>query len=185
MEKTFIFIYAKDGKIKALDILQSKIQHETLLKEEWLHTATLDACVFLEYLHNNCDDATFFEYIKSLSGKIIKQLKINIMKKYTEKDLVDFGNQLLSKDREVTEEDLEKFNKSIKKVEVFFYNSEKEMLDSTRKENRRLMMNEYLAEQKANAREKKENASFDLVIKCIIAFNLGSILTNIFLYFIS
>jgi hypothetical protein len=107
------------------------------------------------------------------------------MKKYTEKDLFDFGNQLLSKDREVTEEDLEKFNKSIKKVEVFFYNSEKEMLDSTRKENRRLMMNEYLAEQKANAREKKENASFDLVIKCIIAFNLGSILTNIFLYFIS
>lgn len=43
-----VFIFAKDGKIKAF----SKPNTEQLKSEGWKHTATLDACRYLEYLHN-------------------------------------------------------------------------------------------------------------------------------------
>ena len=40
MEQTFVFVYAKDGKIKALNIEESKRLQDELVKEEWVHTQT-------------------------------------------------------------------------------------------------------------------------------------------------
>jgi hypothetical protein len=36
-----IFIYAKDGKVKALNLEDAKAQAESLLSDGWKHTATL------------------------------------------------------------------------------------------------------------------------------------------------
>ena len=55
MENT-IFIYAKDGKVKVLSIEDAKAQAESLLSDGWKHTATLDACIWIEYLCNSCYD---------------------------------------------------------------------------------------------------------------------------------
>lgn len=49
---TFIYIYAKDGKIKVLNHKEALKSNEILISKGWIHTHTLDACVYLEYLHN-------------------------------------------------------------------------------------------------------------------------------------
>ena len=50
---TTISIYAKDGHIKALDIDTALDGGEEKLKSDgYIHTATLDACIFIEYLCN-------------------------------------------------------------------------------------------------------------------------------------
>lgn len=54
--QTFIFIYAKDGKIKSLTLEEAKKVEKTLQKDGWKHVQTLDACTFLDYLYNECDD---------------------------------------------------------------------------------------------------------------------------------
>lgn len=64
-EKYYVFIYAKDKKIKVLNFYESKILHAYLIKEGWKHTQTLDACLFLEYIHN--DGKNIEKEIKSLS----------------------------------------------------------------------------------------------------------------------
>lgn len=56
MEKVFIFIYAKENEIKALNIEESKRLNDFLIKEGWKHTQTLDACVWIQYLCNECED---------------------------------------------------------------------------------------------------------------------------------
>lgn len=50
---TTIFVYAKDGKIKVLN-LESIIdgKEENLKNEGYTHTATIDPCRFIEYLCN-------------------------------------------------------------------------------------------------------------------------------------
>jgi hypothetical protein len=55
MENT-IFIYAKDGKVKALNIEDAKAQAESLIKDGWKHTATINPCIWIEYLCNSCYD---------------------------------------------------------------------------------------------------------------------------------
>lgn len=49
---TFVFIYARGGIIKVLNMDDAKEQGYKLQAEGWVHTSTLDACVYLEYLHN-------------------------------------------------------------------------------------------------------------------------------------
>lgn len=50
---TTIFVYAKDGKIKVLDLESALDGGEEKLKNEgYIHTATLDPCRFIEYLCN-------------------------------------------------------------------------------------------------------------------------------------
>ncbi len=68
MEQVFVFIYAKDKVIKALNIEESKRLNDELLKEGWKHTQTLDACVWIQYLHNDCEDVDLFDEVKSLSN---------------------------------------------------------------------------------------------------------------------
>jgi len=54
-----IFVYAKDGKIKALDLETALDGEEDKLKSEgYTHTATLDPCRFIEYLCNESQNVT-------------------------------------------------------------------------------------------------------------------------------
>lgn len=43
-----IFIFAKNDKIKAIDVASTN-EFRNLEKDGWKHTATLDACRWLEY----------------------------------------------------------------------------------------------------------------------------------------
>lgn len=51
-----IFVYAKNGKIKALSLYFAQ-KDDTKLKEDgWVHTATIDPVLWLNKLCNDCDD---------------------------------------------------------------------------------------------------------------------------------
>jgi len=67
MEQVFVFIYAKGKEIKVLNIEESKRLDSELKSDGWKHTQTLDACVWIQYLHNNCEDVDLFDEVKSLS----------------------------------------------------------------------------------------------------------------------
>ena len=67
MEQVFVFIYAKDKEIKVLNIEESKRLNDSLISDGWKHTHTLDACVWIQYLHNDCEDVDLFNEVKSLS----------------------------------------------------------------------------------------------------------------------
>lgn len=54
--KTFVFIYTKDGKIKVLSHYEAQMKQDQLIAYGWTHTATLDACKWIEWLHNNASD---------------------------------------------------------------------------------------------------------------------------------
>lgn len=56
MEQVFVFIYAKGNEIKALNIEESKRLNDSLIKDGWKHTKTIDACVWIQYLCNDCED---------------------------------------------------------------------------------------------------------------------------------
>ena len=62
------FIYAKDDIIKALTIEQSQSEHDNLIEDGYTHTTTIDACLWIEYLHNTCKSK--IKEIKSLSKKV-------------------------------------------------------------------------------------------------------------------
>jgi hypothetical protein len=55
MEQLFVFVYAKEGKIKCLSLEEAKKQSKGLIEDGWVHTQTLDPCLFIQYLHNDCD----------------------------------------------------------------------------------------------------------------------------------
>jgi hypothetical protein len=63
--QTFVFVYAKGFKIKVLNIEESKRLDTDLKSDGWKHTATLDACTFIQFLHNDCDNIR--KKVKSLS----------------------------------------------------------------------------------------------------------------------
>ena len=66
MNEGFVFIYAKGIEIKALNIEKSQILNLKLLNEGWVHTQTLNACVYIQYLHNDCEEDSLIEEIRSL-----------------------------------------------------------------------------------------------------------------------
>lgn len=68
--EVFVFVYAKDAKIIAFGIDDSRQQHNQLISDGWVHTQTLDACRFIEYLHNHCDVADLTYEMVSLRTKI-------------------------------------------------------------------------------------------------------------------
>lgn len=47
-----IFVYKKEGKIKCLSLKDELNQGKELVKNSWVHVTTIDACVFIENLHN-------------------------------------------------------------------------------------------------------------------------------------
>ena len=52
MTETVVFVYIKDDKIRCLDLDQAKATGKSLIVEGWKHISTLDACKFIEHLHN-------------------------------------------------------------------------------------------------------------------------------------
>jgi hypothetical protein len=50
-----IFIYAKGNQIKCFDIDEATKKNLHLIDDGWIHTHTLDPCLFMQYLHNECD----------------------------------------------------------------------------------------------------------------------------------
>lgn len=68
MESTIIFIYAKEGKIKAFCLEEIKSKGNDLIENGWSHTATLDPCVFIQYLHNECEGVDLISEMKDLSN---------------------------------------------------------------------------------------------------------------------
>ena len=70
--QNFVFVYAKESEIKVLNIENAKILHKQLLEVGWLHTQTLDACMYIEYLHNHCDEVDLIEEVNSLTKSITK-----------------------------------------------------------------------------------------------------------------
>jgi len=72
MNEYFIFIYAKSNQIKVLTLDKAKLLEKSLLEDGWNHTATLDACIYIEYLHNKCEDVDLLDEIKLLSQNRIK-----------------------------------------------------------------------------------------------------------------
>jgi hypothetical protein len=69
MEEAFVFVYTKDGKIKVLNIEEAKRLQYELVKGGWVHTQTLDACVYIQYLHNDCEEIDLIDEMKSLTKR--------------------------------------------------------------------------------------------------------------------
>ena len=64
----FVFVYSKDLKIKVLNLENSQKEHDLLIEQGWVHTSTLDPCVFLEFICNNCDGDDFINEMHELTN---------------------------------------------------------------------------------------------------------------------
>lgn len=62
----FVFVYAKDGVVKVLNLAESQRQQQKLLDEGYVHTATLDACRYIVYIANCQDDKEILSTVKGL-----------------------------------------------------------------------------------------------------------------------
>ena len=60
-----VFVYHKDNKISCYSAEHSYFK---LIADGWKHTATLDACKFIENLFNNCDDIDIVAIVKELKN---------------------------------------------------------------------------------------------------------------------
>lgn len=68
--ETFVFIYAKDGKVRCLDIEQAKEQATTLIADGWQYTTMLNSCAWIEYLCNHTKGEKREYAINVLSQKV-------------------------------------------------------------------------------------------------------------------
>lgn len=62
----FVFVYAKDGVVKALNIDGSREHHKKLLDEGYVHTATIDACKYIDFIANCQEDKEILSTVKGL-----------------------------------------------------------------------------------------------------------------------
>ena len=69
-EQTAVFVYAKDGRIQALSHNDSLLNSEGLKREGWIHTHTIDPCVWIEHLHNSCGMKDVLKEIDSLQFRV-------------------------------------------------------------------------------------------------------------------
>jgi len=53
---TAVFIYVKDGVVRALNCDEDIQTRKELIDNGWRHSATLDACKWIEHLCNNSLD---------------------------------------------------------------------------------------------------------------------------------
>lgn len=65
---SIVFVYSKDGKVKVLDIENARTKNNNMEPNGWKHTATLDACKFIESLLNDAEDFEVLESIKELKN---------------------------------------------------------------------------------------------------------------------
>lgn len=64
-----LLVYYKDGVVKTLDTGSDKTEHDKMIADGWIHTATLNAGVFVEQLYNEVPDEELRNTIKSLTRK--------------------------------------------------------------------------------------------------------------------
>lgn len=67
---SIIFIYHKAGVLKVLDTEQAKTMNDQLIYDGWEHTQTLNPCVFIEFLFNQCDEIDILAEVKELSMRV-------------------------------------------------------------------------------------------------------------------
>lgn len=67
MEQTIVFVYAKDGIIKALPLIKASSDHSVLVDNGWTHTHTIDACIWMESIHNNKNNKHILNQVNGLS----------------------------------------------------------------------------------------------------------------------
>lgn len=65
-----VFVYHKDGQIKVFDLETSGLENNSLIRNGWEHTATLDSCAFIEYLANNKEADDVLHTLQDLFKKI-------------------------------------------------------------------------------------------------------------------
>ena len=63
-----VFIYYKEGKIKALDLANGEKEHKELVNGGWKHTQTLDPCKWMEFLFNEANGVEALEMISGLKA---------------------------------------------------------------------------------------------------------------------
>jgi hypothetical protein len=63
-----IFVYhnKERNKTKVLNHQKAEEKNKQLIANGWKHTATLDACVWIEHLCNNCEEVDLVSEIKDL-----------------------------------------------------------------------------------------------------------------------
>jgi hypothetical protein len=66
---TTIYVYANSNGIKCLGQSEAEAKHNELIDSGYKHTATMDACMLLEYLYNRCDFRQRAENIEALGGE--------------------------------------------------------------------------------------------------------------------
>ena len=64
-----VFVYHKEGKIRCLNLKQARDENDTLINDGWVHTETLNPCLWIENIFNN-PETTLVE-VKSLSGSSV------------------------------------------------------------------------------------------------------------------
>lgn len=64
---TIIFIYAKKNKIKALNLEYARKKETALISKGWAHTQTIEPCIFIQHLFNECQDFDIIHKVKSLN----------------------------------------------------------------------------------------------------------------------
>jgi hypothetical protein len=64
-----LIIYAKNGLIKVIQDFE-KDKKEQLLTEGYIATKRIEICEWLEWLHNNCNEAKQVSVINDLTKKI-------------------------------------------------------------------------------------------------------------------
>ena len=67
---TIVFVYAKGKKIKVLYLGDAAKDHKELIDKGWRRTNTLDPCLWIQNLHNNCSTYEQVEEIDRLNKKI-------------------------------------------------------------------------------------------------------------------
>ena len=65
--ESIVFVYTRKNKIKVLDVCDAEKSGLELLRDGWKHTATINPCTWMEYLHNSCKASDLFAKIKALS----------------------------------------------------------------------------------------------------------------------
>lgn len=61
MSNPVVFVYAKDEKIKVLSLEDAKRTEIDLQIEGWSHVHTIDPCVYIQHLHNDCEPEDLVE----------------------------------------------------------------------------------------------------------------------------
>lgn len=62
-----VFVYHKAGELKVLDTDDARKQHDKMMDNGWVHTATLNPCVFIENLFT-LSDSEIVNNVKSLEN---------------------------------------------------------------------------------------------------------------------